>query len=86
MRRYTTAGSLILDEGLRVTTPGAAIAEIDRRGWNPKIIVCDFFKLADLRDATKLPLRPRRQRWSEASFDIGALRQLALDGDLSVDP
>ena len=81
-----TAGSLILDEGLRVTTPGAAIAEIDRRGWNPKIIVCDFFKLADLRDATKLPLRPRRQRWSEASFDIGALRQLALDGDLSVDP
>ena len=79
------AGALIVDEGKRVTTPATAVEEVGRRGWEPSIIVCDFFKLPDLRDATKLRISPRRQRWSEASEDIGALRRLALDGDLAVD-
>ena len=30
-------------------------------------------------------LEPRVSRWSEASFDIRALRQMALDGPLAVD-
>ena len=80
------AGSLIVDEGLRVTTAAAAVAEIGRRGWGPSTIVCDLFRLPDVRDATKLRVRPRRLRWNEASEDIGALRRLALDGNLAVHP
>ena len=80
------AGSLIVDEGLRVTTAATAVAEIGRRGWGPSTIVCDLFRLPDVRDATKLRVRPRRLRWNEASEDIGALRRLALDGNLAVHP
>ena len=80
------AGALIVQPELRVTTPAAVFAEIGRRGWNPDVVVCDYFRVPGLRDCTKLPIRPRRQRWSEASEDIGSLRQLALDGNLAVAP
>ena len=79
-------GSLVVDEGLRMTTAGTAMGEIGRRGWVPVVVVCDTFKVPDLKDATKLRINPRRQRWSEASEDIGALRRLALDGNLAIHP
>ena len=48
------AGSLIVDEGLRVTLPRAALVEIGRRGRRPSALLCDLFKLPELRDSTKL--------------------------------
>ena len=47
----------------------------------------DRFRLAEFQDAigNKARLEPRVSRWSEASFDIRALRQMALDGPMAVD-
>ena len=47
----------------------------------------DRFRLAEFEDAVKrgVRLEPRISRWSEAAFDIRALRQMALDGPLAVD-
>ena len=52
------SGALVIDEGLRVTTPATAISEIGRRGWGPVVIVSDTFKVPALRDASKIPLNP----------------------------
>ena len=85
--KLAASGSLVVDVGHRVTRPKTAIDEMRKRGWNPSVVVCDFFKLAELRDAAgTIPILPRRQRYSEASHDLGAVRKLALDDGLSVDP
>ena len=54
----------------------------------PRTITCDRFRLSELQDAVggRCRVEPRGQRWSEASEDIRALRRLALDGPLSVEP
>ena len=54
----------------------------------PDRIVCDYFKVNDLRDAVRgtAKLIPRRTRWSEATADIGALRKMVADGPLAVAP
>ena len=80
-------GQLEVCEGLRVQ-PVAAMWDLIRETWGrPQLIVCDRFRLAELEDAVKrgARLEPRVSRWSESSFDIRALRQMALDGPLSVD-
>ena len=59
-----------------------------RSTWGkPQLLVCDRFRLAEFEDAVKRGARiePRISRWSEAASDIRALRQMALDGPLSVD-
>ena len=54
---------------------------------NPTVVVCDRFRLAELKDACPdILIEPRATRWSESSEDIRALRQLALDGNLNVSP
>ena len=69
----------------------AACAALERRTgrmWGvPGTVICDLFRLPELRDATKgaATLVPRRARWSEASSDIRGLRKLAGDGPLCVD-
>ena len=81
------AGQLEVAEGLRVQ-PVAAMWDLIRTTWGrPQMIVCDRFRLPELEDAVKrgARLEPRVSRWSESSFDIRALRQMALDGPLSVD-
>ena len=58
------------------------------RPWRSEAIICDRFRFDELQDAVKGSIRiiPRVSRWSEASEDIRALRKMALDGPLSVDP
>ena len=80
-------GSLRLAEGLRVppvsTLTDAAVA----RWGRPASVVCDAFRLNELRDALPgVRIEPRRTRWSESSEDIRALRKLTLDGPLAVAP
>ena len=80
-------GQLEIAEGLRVQHP-SALWEVIREAWGrPVMIVCDRFRLPELQDAigNKARIEPRVSRYSEASFDIRALRSMALDGPLSVD-
>ena len=80
-------GQLEVAEGLRVQPP-AAMWDLIRESWGkPQVVVLDRFRLAEFEDATgnKVKLEPRVSRWSESSFDIRALRQMALDGPLAVD-
>ena len=80
-------GQLEIAEGLRVQPP-AQLWEMIRETWGkPQLLVCDRFRLAELEDAVKnqVRLEPRISRWSDAAFDIRSLRQMALDGPLSVD-
>ena len=85
-KRYDM-GQLEIAEGLRVQPP-AAMWDLIRETWGkPLVVVLDRFRLGEFQDATgnKVRLEPRISRWSEASFDIRSLRQMALDGPLSVD-
>ena len=80
-------GQLEVAEGLRVQPP-SALWDMIRESWGkPLMIVCDRFRLAEFEDAVKrgARLEPRVSRWSEASFDIRSLRQMALDGPMAVD-
>ena len=80
------SGALTVAEGLRVP-PVADLVDAIRTRWEPRAIVCDRFRLAELEDTVPgCPLEPRVSRWSESSFDIRSLRKLASDGPLSVDP
>ena len=80
-------GQLDVAEGLRVQPP-VALWDTIRDTWGkPQLVVLDRFRLAEFEDAVKrgARLEPRVSRWSESSFDIRALRQMALDGPLAVD-
>ena len=80
-------GQLEIAEGLRVQPPGL-LWDLIRESWGrPQVIVLDRFRLLEFQDAigNKVKLEPRVSRWSEAAFDIRALRQMALDGPLAVD-
>ena len=80
------AGVLVVADGLHVPPPAALIGEIEARWGLPDSIVCDRFRLNELRDATggDVLIEPRVTRWSESSADIRSLRKLALDGALAV--
>ena len=81
-------GMLDVAEGLRVQPP-ALVWECIRERWGtPRMIICDRFRMPELQDCIKAAARiePRVTRWSEQSFDIRALRKMAKDGPLSVDP
>ena len=80
-------GQLEVAEGLRVQ-PVVAMWDMIRTAWGkPQVVVLDRFRLAEFADATgnKVRLEPRVSRWSESSFDIRALRQMALNGPMAVD-
>ena len=80
-------GQLEIAEGLRVQ-PVAAVWDLIRESWGkPQLVVLDRFRLPEFEDAVKrgARLEPRISRWSESSYDIRALRQMALDGPLSAD-
>ena len=87
-QKLKDSGSLRVAEGLKVQPP-AQVWEMVKETWGrPQLIVCDRFRLPELEDATRRErarLEPRISRWSEAAFDIRSLRQMALDGPLSVD-
>ncbi len=54
----------------------------------PVKIVCDRFRLSELRDVVgnACAIEPRVTQWSSSSADIRALRKICRDGPLSVDP
>ena len=84
--RLIVAGRLRLAHGLRVQPPGALMGAITEEWGSPELVVCDRFRLNELRDCTNgTTVVPRVSRWSEASFDIRALRQLVKDGPLSIE-
>ena len=83
--KLVDAGLLTLTEGLRVVPPAALLDRI--REWSPAAIICDRFRLNELRDTSPpCPVVPRVVRWSESTADIRALRRAAKDGPLSVAP
>ena len=84
-RGLVEAGGLLVADGLRVPRP-AQLIDAARAAWGAlEGIICDRFRLAELRDAVNgTPVSPRITRWSDAAFDIRALRRQAKDGPLSV--
>ena len=82
-QRLVDQGQLIVAEGLRVPD-ASTLADYVMTNWRPRAIICDRFRLADLRDTGAHPVIPRVTRWSEASADIRALRKKAMGGPLSV--
>ena len=84
--RLIATGRLRLAHGLRVQPPAALMEAITDLWGQPEVIVCDRFRLHELRDcANGTQIVPRVSRWSEAAFDIRALRRLVKDGPLSVE-
>ena len=72
--------------GWMVQPPAQLVDAIVENWGTPATIVCDRFRLKDLQDATKgIPIESRVTQWSEASFDIRALRRFAKDGPFSVE-
>ena len=87
--KLVDTGALTLAQGLRVQPPSALWEAIcDKWGGPPVKIVCDRFRLNDLRDTVgnACPIEPRVTQWSSSSEDIRALRKICRDGPLSVDP
>ena len=82
--RLVDKGVLRLAEGLRVP-PVSMLMSWIREDWGePALILCDRFRLPELRDAAP-PGRvaPRTTRWSDAAFDIRALQKLSRDGGMA---
>ena len=79
------SGQLSVAEGLHVPPPALLMERILDSWGTPRAIVCDFFRLAELRDVSPCRIAPRRTRWSEASEDIRGLRKLVKDTPLAID-
>ena len=85
-QKLVSAGLLHIADGLRVQPP-SMLADLITETWGkPAGIVADRFRVAELADAGLTGLEARMTRWSESSEDIRALRKMAKDGPLSVDP
>ena len=80
------AGVLIQAEGLRVP-PAKMLIDLITSTWGkPASIICDRFRLDELRDTgVPCPVVPRVTRWSEAAYDIRAVRSKVKDGPFAVD-
>ena len=83
--RLSDEGVLIQAAGLRVP-PAKMLMKLISETWGrPAEIICDRFRIDELLDA-EVPCRvsSRVSRWSEASFDIRALRSKTKDGPFAV--
>ena len=80
------SGLLTVDEGRRVVRVEALVDRV--LAFRPTVIVCDRFRLPEVRDAVRgrARIEPRVVRWSEGTEDIMATRRWALDGSMSVVP
>ena len=83
--RLSDEGVLIQAAGLRVP-PTKMLMELIKKTWGrPAGLICDRFRLDELRDAgVPCSVTARVTRWSEASYDIRALRSNTVDGPFSV--
>ena len=85
-QKLVDAGLLHVADGLRVQPP-SMLADLITETWGPAAgVVADRFRISELADAGLHGLEPRMTRWSESSEDIRALRKMAKDGPLAVDP
>ena len=86
--RLVAEGALLIDRDRHIPRASLMVDEILRRWPGLRFVVCDRFRLHDLLDAFggRATVVPRVTRWSESAADIRAVRQLALDGNLSVEP
>ena len=83
--RLLETGRLRMAHGLRVQPPAALMAAITDAWGEPELIVCDRFRLGELKDCVNgTQVIPRVSRWSEAGDDIRALRRLVKDGPFTV--
>lgn len=87
-QRLYDNGVLFVDEELRVQRPSELIDLVVARWGVPALVICDRFRISELLDAVDgiCDVEPRVTRWSEASADIRAVRRMALDGPLAVEP
>ena len=86
-RALVNSGRLRIADGLRVQPPGQLWETVRAEWGQPVAVVCDRFRLSEFQDATgpgTVNLEPRVSRWSEAAFDIRALRKLVNDGPFAV--
>jgi hypothetical protein len=62
-------------------------AIVDRWGY-PALVVCDRFRLNELRDTLgqSIPIEPRVTQWSSSSEDIRSLRKHVKDGPFNLVP
>ena len=79
-------GLLLVAEGLRVQPPSALWDSILQRWGEPVRVIGDRFRVPELRDSIKghCTVEERVTQWSDASFDIRALRAGVLDGPFSI--
>ena len=84
--RLLQSGRLRMAHGLRVQPPAALMAAVKEEWGEPELIVCDRFRLGELKDCVNgTQVIPRVSRWSEAGDDIRSLRRLVKDGPWSVE-
>ena len=86
-QRLADSGQLLIAEDVHVPDP-RILTEHVAACWNPRYVMCDFFRVGELKDAmpAKIRIVPRRTQYSFASEDIRALRKMAKDGPLAVEP
>ncbi|MCY4057576.1 MAG: hypothetical protein OXG44_06215 [Gammaproteobacteria bacterium] len=84
-QRLVDSGRLMVAGGVRVPPP-ALVMSFAAAQWKPRIVLCDDFRLGELRDCAPPGVRivPRKPGWKAAGADVRALRQMAHDGPLSV--
>ena len=84
-QRLSDEGVLIQASGLRVPRLKMLVSLIQETWGRPACLILDRFRLDEIRDAG-VPFRvvPRVTRWSEASYDIRALRSKTKDGPFAV--
>ena len=81
--RLTEQGSLIIAEGRRV--PEVSMLMNYVREWQPRVILCDRFRHAEVLDSRPGAIViPRVSRWSASTEDITHLRRAAADGPLAI--
>ena len=86
-QKLADQGVLLPAAGLRVP-PAKLIVTLIKDTWGqPSSLICDRFRIDELYDAgVPCQVIPRVSRWSEASFDIRALRSKVKDGPFAVSP
>ena len=84
-RRLEEDGRLHVIEGRETGSVEHLVGVLRTEGLRPGVIVADFFQSGRLRDACRdwAPVVTRRTRWSEATEDVAAFRELVRDHGLS---
>ena len=83
--RIQETGLLRQAGGLRVVPPKMLMEWIVERWGTPQMIVSDFFRKDEMKDASPpCPVELRRTMWSYSAHDIRALRKLARDAGMNI--